>query len=262
MISQHLQEIAENCRYQAGFRVEISIEQGAALASKTMNPRLGIVGGLSILGATGIVRPFSCGAWIASIRQGIHVAHANGLQHIAASTGNLSEAAIREQYDLPDMALIEMGDYVGAVLRFLRQAPVAKLSICGGVGKISKLALGHMDLHSRKASIDFQHLGQTASELGAAPSLVAAVSASNTSLEAVAHCRAAGIDLPARTVLPGPATGRASGWRGNPTGDLGHRSGGRADSQRRGGGLVLVLLLGGTGDARQLLDALCAAVSK
>lgn len=197
MISQHLQEIAGECHYAAGFRVEISVEHGAALASKTMNPRLGIVGGLSILGTTGIVRPFSCGAWIASIHQGIDVAHANGLQHIAASTGNSSEAAIRDHYGLPDMALIEMGDYVGAVLKHLRKVPVPKLSICGGVGKISKLAGGHMDLHSRKASIDFQHLGQTASDLGAPPPLVAAVRNSNTSLEAVAHCRQAGIDLPA-----------------------------------------------------------------
>ncbi|WP_350668558.1 cobalt-precorrin-5B (C(1))-methyltransferase, partial [Pseudoalteromonas sp. AC71-MNA-CIBAN-0107] len=82
-----------------------------------MNPRLGIVGGLSILGTTGIVRPFSCSAYIASIHQGIDVARANGITHIAACTGNASEDAMRAHYQLPDMALIEMGDFAGAVLK-------------------------------------------------------------------------------------------------------------------------------------------------
>lgn len=197
MISEHLQKIAGEYNYAGGFRVAISIEQGEALARKTMNPRLGIVGGLSILGTTGIVRPFSCGAWIASIRQGIDVAHANGIKHIAASTGNLSEAAIRDHYSLPDMALIEMGDFVGAVLKHLRKVPVPAVSICGGVGKISKLAAGHMDLHSRHASIDFERLAQIAAGLGASKSLMKNVRNANTSIEAIGACAEAGIDLPA-----------------------------------------------------------------
>ncbi|MBF3202666.1 cobalt-precorrin-5B (C(1))-methyltransferase, partial [Pseudomonas aeruginosa] len=104
-----------------------------------MNPRLGILGGLSILGTSGIVRPFSCSAYIASIHQGIDVARANGVRHIAACTGNASEDAMRRRYGLPEIALIEMGDFAGAVLKHLRKAPVEKLSLCGGFGKISKL---------------------------------------------------------------------------------------------------------------------------
>ena len=84
---------------------------GDKLALKTMNPRLGIIGGLSILGTTGIVRPYSCAAWIASIHQGIDVASANGVGHIAATTGNTSEDAIKMHYAMEEMALIEMGDF-------------------------------------------------------------------------------------------------------------------------------------------------------
>ncbi|MCA3846495.1 MAG: cobalt-precorrin-5B (C(1))-methyltransferase, partial [Burkholderia sp.] len=140
MMTTHLETLAAEQGYAGGFDVTIGVEGGEALALKTMNPRLGIVGGLSILGTTGIVRPFSCSAYIASIHQGIDVARANGIAHIAACTGNASEDAMRAHYHLPDMALIEMGDFAGAVLKHLRRAPVARLSMCGGFGKLSKLA--------------------------------------------------------------------------------------------------------------------------
>jgi len=97
--------------------VTISIPGGQRLAEKTMNARLGIVGGLSILGTTGIVVPYSCSSWIDSIRRGIDVARAAGLNHIAASTGATSERAVRRLYDLPDHALIDMGDFVGGMLK-------------------------------------------------------------------------------------------------------------------------------------------------
>jgi cobalt-precorrin-5B (C1)-methyltransferase len=115
MISEHINQIAQENGFGGGFDVVVGVKGGEALALKTMNPRLGIVGGLSVLGTTGIVRPFSCSAYIASIHQGIDVAKANGFEHIAASTGNASEMAIRDIYQLPQMALIEMGDFVGAV---------------------------------------------------------------------------------------------------------------------------------------------------
>ena len=86
MMQSHLDRQAQRFSYPAGFEVCVSIEHGEALAEKTMNSRLGIIGGLSILGTTGIVRPYSCAAWIASIHQGMDVAHANGLTHIAATT--------------------------------------------------------------------------------------------------------------------------------------------------------------------------------
>ncbi|MDB5980680.1 MAG: CbiD protein [Pseudomonas sp.] len=195
MITEHLLLLAEESRYAGGFEVTVCVEGGEALALKTMNPRLGILGGLSILGTSGIVRPFSCAAYIASIHQGIDVATTNGFMHVAACTGNASEDTMRRVYNLPEIALIEMGDFVGAVLKHLRKVPVEKLSICGGFGKISKLAAGHMDLHSRHSSIDLPQLADWAATIGADAELQQAIREANTSQQALAMAAAAGIAL-------------------------------------------------------------------
>ena len=195
MITEHLHELSDKYQYDGSFQVAIGIENGEAIAQKTMNPRLGILGGLSILGTTGIVRPFSCAAWISSIYQGIDVAKANKLTHIAASTGNSSEAAIKEHYQLPDMALIEMGDFAGAVLKHLKKAPVEKLSICGGFGKITKLANGHLNLNSRDSSIDFEHMARLAKQQGADQTLQSDILSANTSIEVLSLCEKNNINL-------------------------------------------------------------------
>lgn len=195
MMVEHLSQLAQECAYNGGFVVRIGIQNGAALALKTMNPRLGILGGLSILGVSGIVRPFSCSAYIASIHQAIDVARANGFTHLAACTGNASEERMRLHYNLPDIALIEMGDFAGAVLKHIRRAPVAKLSLCGGFGKFSKLAAGHLDLHSHHSSINLQQLADWAAARGATPALQAEMSAANTSLQALNLAQAADIAL-------------------------------------------------------------------
>ena len=132
-----------------------------------MNTRLGIIGSLSILGTTGIVVPYSCSSWIHSIRRGIDVACAAGLDHIAASTGTTSEQAVQRLYDLPDHALIDMGDFVGGTLKYLRAHPVARLTIAGGFAKLAKLAGGHLDLHSARSRVDTTALGAMLAALGA-----------------------------------------------------------------------------------------------
>ena len=195
MMIEHLQMLANEMNYGGGFEITVSVEGGEALALKTMNPRLGILGGLSILGTSGIVRPFSCAAYIASIHQGIDVAKTNGYLHIAACTGNASEDSMRRYYQMPDIALIEMGDFIGAVLKHLRKVPVNKLSICGGFGKISKLAAGHMDLHSRHSSIDLPQLARWAADAGADDALQQAIRECNTSQQALAISAALGIRL-------------------------------------------------------------------
>jgi len=195
MMTGHLTDLAAEYGYAGGFEVTIGVEGGEELALKTMNPRLGILGGLSILGTTGIVRPFSCSAYIASIHQGIDVARANGYTHIAACTGNASEDAMRAHYGLPDIALIEMGDFVGAVLKHMRRAPVERLSICGGFGKLSKLAAGHLDLHSRHSSIDLAQLAAWAAQQGGHAALQEAIRAANTSQQAMALAREQGVPL-------------------------------------------------------------------
>jgi len=142
--------------------IEISIPDGEALAAKTWNPRLGIVGGLSILGTTGIVHPFSCAAWIASIHRGVDVARAMGLMHIAGCTGSTSEDAVRAHFKLPLEAMMDMGDFAGGLLKYVREHPVARVTIGGGFGKITKLAQGAMDLHSGRSQVDFEWLAKFA----------------------------------------------------------------------------------------------------
>jgi cobalt-precorrin-5B (C1)-methyltransferase len=185
--------------------VEIAVPGGEALAAKTMNGRLGIVGGLSILGTTGIVVPYSCSAWIHSIHSGIDVARAAGLTHVAGSTGAASEAAVRKMHDLPEIALIDMGDFVGGMLKYVRKHPVPRVTIAGGIGKMTKLAQGLLDLHSRKGSVDLGVLAGLAQTAGGSRELGARILGAKTAAEALSHAQTEGVAL-------GDEVARA-GWR-------------------------------------------------
>jgi cobalt-precorrin-5B (C1)-methyltransferase len=155
---QMMEQVASEL--ETGAEIEISIPGGEALAAKTWNPRLGIVGGLSILGTTGIVNPFSCSAWIASIHRGIDVARAIGLSHVAGCTGSTSEDAVRAHYSLALEAMLDMGDFAGGLLKYLKLHPVSRVTIGGGFGKMVKLAQGAMDLHSGRSQVDFAWLAE------------------------------------------------------------------------------------------------------
>src|SRR5215831_8792547 len=186
MIRDMLIEVAaENGVPPPDVTVTISIPGGERLAEKTMNARLGILGGLSILGTTGIVIPYSCASWIHSIHRGIDVARAAGLERIAAATGATSERAVQRLYDLPDHALIDMGDFAGATLKYLRRHPVSRLTIAGGVAKMAKLAAGHLDLHSARSRVDQDMLAGILGELGAPGELVDRVGAAASAGEAL-----------------------------------------------------------------------------
>jgi cobalt-precorrin-5B (C1)-methyltransferase len=195
MMRQAIAEICAAAGVSGDLEIEISIPGGAALAEKTMNGRLGIVGGLSILGTTGIVVPYSCAAWIASIHQGIDVARAGGLDHVAGATGSASEAAVRELHGLTDQALLDMGDFVGGTLKYLRAHPVAKVTIAGGIAKMTKLAQGYLDLHSKRGRVDFDALGEVAAAEGGSPDLKVRIAGANTTPEAFAFAEADGIAL-------------------------------------------------------------------
>ncbi len=175
--------------------VEISVPGGDELAKRTMNGRLGILGGLSILGTTGIVIPYSCSAWIASIHEGIDVARATGLRHIAGATGSTSEAAVARYHGLTEDALIDMGDFAGGMLKYVRRHPVARVTIAGGFAKLAKLAQGYLDLHSQRSTLDLRALAALAGELGAPPELQGRIAAANTGLEAIELAAAAQIPL-------------------------------------------------------------------
>jgi cobalt-precorrin-5B (C1)-methyltransferase len=175
--------------------VEISVPGGEALAERTWNPRLGIVGGVSILGTTGIVIPYSCSAWIHSIHSGIDVARANGIRHVAGCTGSTSEQGVQKLYALPSLALIDMGDFAGGMLKYLRTHPLPRVTIAGGFAKLSKLAAGHLDLHSGRSGVDAAWLAERLAELGAGPAVVSRARTANTALEVLEIAVAADIDI-------------------------------------------------------------------
>ena len=195
MIREGIEEIAAANRCAADVQVEIAIPGGKKLAEKTLNARLGIFGGLSILGTTGIVVPYSCSAWIASIHQGIDVARAAGLTHVAGATGAGSEAAVRRLYALPDIALIDMGDFVGGLLKYLRSHPLPRVTIAGGVAKMAKLAQGLTDLHSKRGEVDRALLADFAQSAGGSPKLCEQIRSANTAAHAFALAQDEGIAL-------------------------------------------------------------------
>ncbi|QIZ79510.1 cobalt-precorrin-5B (C(1))-methyltransferase [Thalassovita gelatinovora] len=160
MMRGTVEEMAARLGRRPDIRITVSVPGGAALAEKTWNPRLGIKGGLSILGTTGIVRPFSCSAWIASIHRGVDVARAEGQHHVAGCTGATSEQVVQRLYDLPAGAMLDMGDFVGGMLKYIAKHPVKRVTVGGGIGKITKLAQGARDLHSGRSQVDFDLLAR------------------------------------------------------------------------------------------------------
>ncbi|WP_417769468.1 cobalt-precorrin-5B (C(1))-methyltransferase [Stappia sp.] len=198
MICKAIAEVAERFGASGDVEVEISIPGGEALARRTMNPRLGILGGLSILGTTGIVRPFSCAAWIASIHRGVDVARAAGLVHVVGATGSTSEAAALARHPhLGELACLDMGDFAGGLLKYLRAHPLPKLTMAGGFAKFVKLAQGALDLHSARSQVDFEALAGIIADAGASPALVDAARHANTAKEVLDRAFVEGVDVAA-----------------------------------------------------------------
>ncbi len=197
MMQKEVAELANAHRATGDVLIEISIPGGDELARKTWNPRLGIKGGLSILGTTGIVNPFSCSAWIHSIHRGIDVAVARGTPHIAGATGSTSEATAQKLYSLPDEAMIDMGDFAGGMLKYLRKHPVPRVTIAGGFAKMTKLAQGFLDLHSGRSQVDFDWLAARIEEAFGDSVLAAQAKSCNTALEVLTLAGERGPELAA-----------------------------------------------------------------
>ena len=190
MMDEVVANLASDLGRTPDVEITISIPGGEEIAQKTWNPRLGIEGGLSILGTTGIVRPFSCAAWIASIHRGIDVARATGLPHVAGCTGATSEVAVRALHHLSEHAMIDMGDFAGGMLKYLRRHPVPRVTLGGGFAKIAKFAQGAMDLHSGRSQVDMGALATLAGDprVAEVPTGLAALDLCGPALaERVAH---------------------------------------------------------------------------
>lgn len=168
MILETVQAVLDDYEIARGVHVVVSVPDGEEIAKKTLNARLGIIGGISILGTRGVVVPFSTSAYKASIVHAINVAVTNGCTHLVLSTGGRSEKTGMELYpNLPEEAFIEMGDFIGFTLLMCKKHPeVQKVTLVGMMGKFSKLAQGVMMVHSKSAPVDFNFLAQVALESG------------------------------------------------------------------------------------------------
>lgn len=197
MIDQHVREVVGERLATRGLEVTVSVPGGEVLAKRTLNPRLGIVGGISILGTTGIVRPFSTAAWRASVLQAIDVAAANGVDHVVLTTGSRSERfamAALAGLGLPELAFVEMGEFAGAALRRCRERRIPRVTVCGMIGKFAKMAQGHAMTHVAGNQVDFAFLAGLAAAAGAPPAVVAAIRAANTARHVQELCLAAGVE--------------------------------------------------------------------
>jgi cobalt-precorrin-5B (C1)-methyltransferase len=177
----------------APLAVTFSVPGGDAMAARTSNARLGIVGGVSILGTTGIVRPFSTAAYRASVTQQIDVAAAQGETVVVLATGSRSEkAAMRLRPDLPEVCFVEVGDFTGTALRRAAAAGIRQAVLVAMAGKLTKLAAGVMMTHFHRSTVDGDLLAAAAREGGAPPSIVAAATETATARHFFEACVATG----------------------------------------------------------------------
>jgi cobalt-precorrin-5B (C1)-methyltransferase len=194
MIAEAMQEVLDEKRGRDSFSetspdpffgvtVEIAVPGGEEMARKTFNPRLGIVGGISILGTTGIVTPYSTAAWLASVVQSIDVAAAQGCRHLVLTMGARGERTARGLFDLPDDAFIQIGPFFADALRHCLQAGIAKVSLVSMIGKLAKFAAGNESVHSTTSAQDFVFLARIAQESDADDDLLTRIRAANTAQE-------------------------------------------------------------------------------
>ncbi len=180
---------------ERGIRVVISVPDGEKMAEKTTNARLGIVGGISILGTTGIVRPFSTAAWAASVVQAVNVMGAQEIDTFVLSTGGLTEkAAMRLLPDLEEVCFIEVGDFTGQAVKQAVKNGLKRVFFVGMAGKLAKLAAGVMMTHWTRSKVDNELLASISKEAGGSPELLSAVKEANTARHAYELWRDAGLE--------------------------------------------------------------------
>jgi cobalt-precorrin-5B (C1)-methyltransferase len=180
---------------EVGVVVEVSVPGGEKMARRTSNPRLGIVGGISILGTTGIVRPFSTAAWRASVGQAIDVMDAQGEGTLVLTTGGRSERAARRLApELPEVCFVEVGDFTGYALKRAVALDFERCLFVGMAGKLSKLGAGVLMTHWTRSKVDPQFLAALTAEAGGDDDVVAAVSEANSARHAYELWEAAGVD--------------------------------------------------------------------
>ena len=180
MIIVNIKDVAKKILQKNGLRVIISVPNGKELASKTDNPRLGIVGGISILGTSGIVIPYSTASFAASIRQNLDVSIAMGNDIVVLTTGGRSEEFSRNMMDLPDHCFVQMGDFAAYAIQQCVKKRIKKAYVAGFIGKLAKLATGVKQTHVKGSKVDMNFLAEIAAKCNANKSIVKQIQKANT----------------------------------------------------------------------------------
>jgi cobalt-precorrin-5B (C1)-methyltransferase len=181
MLEQAVREVASRQLQNQGVDVVISVPNGEDIAKKTDNPRLGIIGGISILGTTGLVLPYSTASFAASIRQGLDVATATGADTVVLTTGGRSEDFAKALYKLPEHCFIQMGDFAGySIKQCANKATIRQVVIAGFIGKLTKMAMGIKQTHVAGSHVDMEFMARLAAECEAAPNIVEEIGSANT----------------------------------------------------------------------------------
>jgi cobalt-precorrin-5B (C1)-methyltransferase len=193
-IEANLREVATGLLDEVGLSVTISVPQGVEMAKKTLNARLGILGGISILGTTGIVKPYSTAAYRASVVQGVQVAATLGHGVVVLTTGGRTEQfAMRERPALPAACFVQMGDFLRYALDEAVAQGLREVVIGGMVGKLTKIAQGETITHANRAEVDTGLLAGLAAGIGAPPEECAAIAAAETARFAAERMEALGL---------------------------------------------------------------------
>jgi cobalt-precorrin-5B (C1)-methyltransferase len=185
--------VAEELPAGGGAVVTISVPGGVEMARQTLNARLGLVGGISILGTSGIVKPYSTAAYKASVVQAIDVARNRGLSDLVLTTGGKSETYAMQMFPAwPEEAFIQVGDFIGTGVKHCARRGVARAVVVGMIGKLSKMANGKMQTHAAGSEVNMELLAELATEVGAAPAVVSEIRGANTARHVLELCQKTG----------------------------------------------------------------------
>jgi cobalt-precorrin-5B (C1)-methyltransferase len=180
MIIENVNEIARDVLQKNGIKIVISVPKGQELALKTDNPRLGIVGGISILGTSGIVIPYSTASFAAAIRQSLDVSTAMGNDTVVLSTGGRSEEFAKKIVELPEHSFVQMGDFSGYTIQQCAKKKIKKAYVVGFIGKLAKMAAGVKQTHVKGSKVDMRLLAEIAQSCNADSKTVKQIRKANT----------------------------------------------------------------------------------
>ena len=195
-IIENLHQVGADYLKSQGIEVTIAVPGGEKMARRTLNERLGILGGISILGTSGLVKPYSTAAFKACVVQGVEVAASQGLQLVVVTTGGRTEKFTQnEMPDLPQAAFVQMGDFLGTALETAQAQGIPNVVIGAMVGKLSKIAQGESNTHARKSKVNMRLLALIAQEVGADEGICEEIRNAQTARFAAERLKEVGLEM-------------------------------------------------------------------